>query len=349
MPKVSIIVPIYNAASTIENCLKSISEQEFRNFEVICVDDGSTDTSQAIISQISKYDERIKVLKVDHGGRSWARNNGLKLAQGEWIMFVDADDELYSNRALSSLLGVANGYDAVVGEINVVDPNGIGNSTQDENYYSLKFSGEIRISEKVLEDFHCSVCGCLFRKSIIENKSLKFPNGINYEDAYWHWTFFSRDTKTYFLRDKIYNYIRRPGSIMSKTFQSEGNYSIDHLFICDEIFKFNNSLLNDEAKRNLLEKYFLLAYKFSNKKNKLEVLFVCSKLINKHFVKTEGSQVLEWVYRGDIENFFFKDKENERIFSDYLKIIRISEKLFPRGSLRYKIVYKILRRIAKSL
>lgn len=94
MPKVSVILPVYNKENYIEASLRSILEQPFRDLEVIAVNDGSTDRSLAILTGMAQTDPRIRVVCIPNGGVSNARNTGLSYATGEWIQFLDADDLL---------------------------------------------------------------------------------------------------------------------------------------------------------------------------------------------------------------------------------------------------------------
>ena len=91
-PKISVIVPVYNTENYIEKCINSIRENTYRNLEIICVDDGSTDRSFEILSELATKDDRIVLTHQQNGGAAKARNTGLELATGELISFVDSDD-----------------------------------------------------------------------------------------------------------------------------------------------------------------------------------------------------------------------------------------------------------------
>ena len=92
MEKISVIIPVYNAEKTIRRCLESIMSSEYEEYEVILIDDGSTDNSVSIISEFANRNRRIKIFTQPNSGPSAARNKGLTLAEGEIIAFVDSDD-----------------------------------------------------------------------------------------------------------------------------------------------------------------------------------------------------------------------------------------------------------------
>ena len=97
MPQISVIIPAYNAEDTIKKTVKDVLTQTYKDFELIIVNDGSTDSTQEICEKIEKKDSRVKVFNQKNGGLSNARNNGIKLATGNYITLIDADDrvELY--------------------------------------------------------------------------------------------------------------------------------------------------------------------------------------------------------------------------------------------------------------
>ena len=104
MPTISIIVPVYNTEQYLSRCIDSVLNQSFTNFELLLIDDGSTDNSSAICDAYTEKDDRIRVFHKENGGASSARNLGLDNAQGEWVVFVDSDDavgDLYLEHLMS--------------------------------------------------------------------------------------------------------------------------------------------------------------------------------------------------------------------------------------------------------
>ena len=97
MSKISVIIPLYNKESAIENTVSSVLKQTYKNFELIISDDGSTDNSSSIIKRMALDDKRIKYFYKSNGGVSSARNYGLSKAVGDWVVFIDADDEMLPN------------------------------------------------------------------------------------------------------------------------------------------------------------------------------------------------------------------------------------------------------------
>lgn len=111
-PKISVIVPVYNVMQYLPRCINSILDQTFTDFELLLIDDGSTDNSGKICDEYADKDHRIRVFHKTNGGVSSARNLGLDNAKGEWITFSDSDDELYAD-ALNNYNDIIQDYDNV--------------------------------------------------------------------------------------------------------------------------------------------------------------------------------------------------------------------------------------------
>ena len=116
MTKISVIVPAYNAGRSIERCLRSALEQDFDSFEVVAVDDGSVDSTSSVIARLAEGDPRLKHLRQANGGQSAARAAGVRAATGEWIYFLDSDDEIMPDALSSMYAHAGSGIDAVVFE-----------------------------------------------------------------------------------------------------------------------------------------------------------------------------------------------------------------------------------------
>lgn len=125
MPEISVIIPVYNTARFLSACLDSVLDQTFADTEIICVDDGSTDDSLQILRRYEKRDGRVKVLTQRNARQGAARNRGLEIAAGRYVMFVDSDDWL-DNDALEVLCrrAAADDADIVLTGTRLYDENG---------------------------------------------------------------------------------------------------------------------------------------------------------------------------------------------------------------------------------
>ena len=179
---VSVIIPMYNAEKYIKRCLQSLIEQTYYHIEIIVVNDGSKDNGKTIVEELAKKDGRIKIFNKENGGVSLARNFGIEKSEGEYIVFVDADDYV-SNKYIENLFVAMNSsedIDLVVSGYCVVSPEG-------QNVFSHErqnLSKEKAFSCVLLRSGFFSSCAKMFRKKTISMKDLKFDAGIVYaEDA----------------------------------------------------------------------------------------------------------------------------------------------------------------------
>lgn len=207
---VSVIIPVYNAASFIERCLGSVRAQTYSGWEAICVDDGSTDGSVSLLRTLASEDGRIKVISKENEGVSVARNVGVKAAQGDFICFLDSDDFLHpqtfeiclsfiskenpdlvcytynkkyrTSTLIKNLLGLPEkkyvSYPKyTVGKIEY-------RLTEDIFHFATEYSRpDLPSSERRWAVKHCQPWRCLYRRGVVEG--ISFIPGIIYEDFPW--------------------------------------------------------------------------------------------------------------------------------------------------------------------
>lgn len=179
-PLISIIVPVYNSSQYLQECLDSIISQSYDNFELILIDDGSTDSSVEICETYSKQDSRIRVIHKSNGGVSSARNIGIDNARGEWIAFCDSDDKVLPDWLSNFVIDNLNNYDLVCQGMQLL------NRTKDKQIktedITNSFEGDRIVIWKSLKS--CNSIGHvftkLFRKSIIQSNSLRFDESIRF-------------------------------------------------------------------------------------------------------------------------------------------------------------------------
>lgn len=259
-PIVSIIVPVYNVENYLRPCLDSILAQTFIDFEVILVDDGSTDNSGRICDGYAKKDNRFVVYHKQNGGVSTARNFALDKIKGEWVYFCDADDILFedaleflTNKIGESVDCTMGGYIKINEQGDILEENKIC----EEYYLTL---------EEVLTDFYDAKCKMfngyiwnrLFRRSIIEKYHIRFREDIFIkEDGLFLLQYLCKcNNGTYYNTKPIYKYIEHSSSAMNNRLNTINKQSISRLIASIECYKevkkagYNNIL--SFAKNNIL-------------------------------------------------------------------------------------------------
>lgn len=224
IPQISIILPVYNVEQYIIKCLKSILKQSFKDFELIIVDDGSTDQSIENISGLIDRDQRCVILHKKNGGLSDARNYGLHRARGEYIVFVDSDDYLEKDY-LFELYNLIKSSDSEVAMclFKYVDED--GNSIVNEVY---NFHDGIKaISGKTLLEYSLLPGGVanivmwnkIYRRKLFEN--INFTKDRYYEDDLIGMPLFWDVGKVSISYSILYNYVQRSGGIMHSEISSK--------------------------------------------------------------------------------------------------------------------------------
>ena len=208
MPKISVIIPIYNGSEYIENCIKMVQKQTLEDIQIILIDDGSQDNTSMICNKYCNEDERIDAIYQSNRGVSIARNNGIKIAKGQYICFVDCDDKIEENY-LEELYNTCEDNNVKISccTIESIDNKGniISSRFMEDGYYKkidaldelFKFRG-----------LNWGPCGKLFHKSLIKG-NLKFPNLHVYEDLSFVYKAIYLSEGIYFTNKCKYYYIHR--------------------------------------------------------------------------------------------------------------------------------------------
>ena len=236
MKKISVIVPIYNVAQYLESCLESIRNQDFEDYEVILVEDGSTDESKKIAEEfVAKQDDKFRLIYQENKGLSGARNTGLQYTEAEYICFVDSDDTIEKNY-LSSLYRAAQEKDAdlVFCAFRSVDEQGgwirdyCEKNITPNKVYNLRENKELFLIQN-------AAWNKLYKKDLIFENHLLFTEGVWYEDLRFTKKYLMVAEKCVYCDEVLYNYRQRSGSIMN-SMKSERNLEI--LDALDEVEAF---------------------------------------------------------------------------------------------------------------
>lgn len=268
MPSISIIIPCYNSASFLEQCLNSIRTQSFSDFEVFMINDGSSDTTGLIIDNFRDKDHRFKAIHKQNGGVSSARNEGLRAASGEWICFVDSDDTLKPDalKKMFSLTGndcdiVVAGYETFNNKPFKLPPNKT----------SIKSNVELALELFMPSDYKYLgyPWAKLFRRSVITDKNLFFDEALLYnEDRLFNLNFLLHAKKGAYTTEPVYNYyIRDNGAMASIKGPSYWKFETD----LDAFIKMNDTarLLGSANLAELIRRQTYWSYQYNRHLNKI--------------------------------------------------------------------------------
>lgn len=209
---VSVIVPVYKVEEYLHRCIDSILTQSYETLEVILVDDGSPDNCGLICDEYHAKDKRVKVVHRENGGLSAARNSGLDIVSGDYLMFVDSDDWLDVNtiKYLHQILVEYKADISAVGLLPVIDGTEVNN-----NIYTnkVKVYNKLQGLETFLFNGQLSPCACgkLWRTDLWAN--VRFPEGKLHEDQFTIYKILDEISCSVLSENKMYFYFKREGSI----------------------------------------------------------------------------------------------------------------------------------------
>lgn len=249
---ISIIIPIYNVEAYIEECLGSILNQSFSDYEVLCINDGSTDNSASICQQFVDVDERFYLINKENGGVCSARNVGLDKARGDLICFVDSDDKIDRNY-LCRLLALYKQNTLPICSFSS-NENNLGQGNKIKQYESANYIKHI-FNEDIQ---HPNLWAMLFDHRIIEKNNLRFVNGcIINEDTEFFVKYMVHCKRIVVSNYKGYFYRINPNSVMHSGLNMKSLTSIDaqarmaDYLVKHGIYTENNSILSNAVQVNV--------------------------------------------------------------------------------------------------
>lgn len=278
MPRFTIIMPVYNVENEISQCLQSIQNQTFKDFEVICVDDCGSDNSIKIIEEIASNDNRFKIIKHSHNqGVSAARNTALAAAQGEYLVFVDPDDwiELNQLEVLDKSITISKKDFILFGFYTHYDD---GSKAK----YLLNQSGNFKANGDIIWDIVGCVWNKCFKTSRIKELGITFPVGLVIEDSEFCFKAITQIKHGYYIRETLYNYRKqRKGSITTEDILNDRLE--DHYKIFERIYDYTiEKNLFREYKKALLKWFTRNMYSLRGTPQKREfIIKTADRLLKK--------------------------------------------------------------------
>lgn len=310
---ISIIVPVYNVENYLTKCLDSLIHQKSNNYEIILVNDGSTDDSHKLcLNYQKKFPEKVKYFLKENSGLSETRNFGIKKASGKYIMFVDSDDYLDSN-SIDKLIKLI--------KLNSPDILYFGYYYETEDVMEKRFTyfsekdklydlDEYMMSELKQRNLSIPACFAVYKKDLIIENDLYFASGILHEDERWSPQILLKSKKIYLSSINIYHYIQRAGSITHKKDKTKNGL---HLIETAEILlDKSNSIKNKKIKKMF--------------KNKCAMLYMRGLTIGNLYRKEYKQNINRKIPL--LNTFFLKDKIKSLIFCFNLKLyVTINKKV----------------------
>lgn len=243
---ISVIIPVYNVDEYLHECIESVINQKLKTIEIICIDDGSTDKSLDVLRYYQNIDNRIKIIQQKNSGAGVARNNGLKIAKGEYIAFLDPDDFYPDDKTLNSLFIFAkkNNYNITGGNINIITDSKCNICETDkirlenrkkrmlESIIEFKYNGNMRSDE------YCSSYNFwrfIYKNIFLKENDITFPSFIRFQDPPFLAKALICESNIGILKSFVYS------------------YRMDHKIVKNNFKKYNDSLLGVSTCLNLFD------------------------------------------------------------------------------------------------
>lgn len=259
LPLISVIIPVYKVEKYLHDCVDSVLRQNFKDIEIILVDDGSPDNCPQICDDYAEKDNRIKVIHKENGGLSDARNAGLRIASGDYVLFLDSDDYWIGRNGLNDLVQIIDVYK----DVDVIYFNRV-------TFYEYQDNKAVRMPEIDLEkvngktktevlsyfigkgQFIVSAANKLIKKDIIIENHIFFEKGLLSEDIDWNFNLTLCSDNFFAINNPFYGYRKRDGSITTTFGIKNAN---DLLYIIEKWSKYIEGNVVD-----IQQKYSLMGY-----------------------------------------------------------------------------------------
>lgn len=258
MNKISVIIPVFNVEKYLTKCLESIVNQTFKDIEIICIDDGSTDNSLKILNDYAQKDNRIKVISKPNGGLFSARHIGIETAKGEYILFVDSDDWIDTTLIEKAYKKITEtNTDVVIFGAYTVKNNSSSNGMYSVNKIPKKFKNKILTLDDYKNNifkFCPTAWSKLYRKDFIAVNNIRFQEIKQGEDQLFYIHTMLKAKSIYILDENLYYYVKnREGSLTNNSMKSS-IAPIQNFFAAEKMLDDQN--LSDNYIYQIINKYF---------------------------------------------------------------------------------------------
>ena len=315
MPKVSVIVPVYNVEKYIEKCLDTLVIQTLEDIEIILVNDGSTDSSKEKIQAYINQYSNIKYLEKENGGLSSARNFGMKYASGEYIAFLDSDDYVEKNM-YEDMYTVAKQNDSDMVECDFIWEYPNKRKMDKGIIYNNK--------KEAIEKARVVAWNKLIKREILEKEKIIFPEGLRYEDVEFFYKLVPYLNKISFVKKYLVHYVQREDSIANtQDIRTKEIFNVlDNVLLYyrkEEIYDNYKEELEYIYVRFLLCSSLKRMCKIKNSKQRNEALKKTWENINSKFPNWKKNSILK---KKSLKNLYIKSN-NYLMFKIYCIILSV--------------------------
>ena len=318
-PLISVIVPAYNVEKYIKTCLDSLINQTYSNFEIIVINDGSTDQTEEILRSY-QANPKFRIYSQKNGGLSAARNRGIKLANGELVCFIDSDDSVksdYLEKLVTPFIEDANVDITVCGYQEKFEKSSIDHVLKSQKITGHQATEDLLVKQ---QDFIVLAWNKLYRKSLFTNYNIEYPVGQIHEDNLTTYKLFSHSQTVFYISDTLYIYQRTHSEITKNLYSEEK--TLKRLKVKEQMAIEAGQYLQDPDLKRSAEVALLLAY-----------FAFLDHAINRRIEKSYYQVYLKKIKK--LSSSQFKNPFLTKKLRFYLKLIHS-----PRG-----ILYQIFRKI----
>ena len=321
-PKISIIVPIYNAQKTIERCIDSILNQDFSDFELILIDDGSKDNSGKICDTYAGKDQRVRVIHKENSGVSASRNLALREAKGEYLQFLDADDWITPNATRLLVESMeTNGCDMVIADFyRVIGERLSHKGSIDEDGVLSREEFANNMMENPADFYYGVLWNKLYKRSIIEKYQLCMNPKISWcEDFMFNLEYIRHCENIFVLKVPIYYYVKTKGSLVSQSMSLTKTIKTKMM-----VFEYYNDFYKQVLTEEEYEKKRLQIYSYLTDMASDEIV-PPALISNSKKLGQERSQANAAL--GDGNDYFAQDYRNRKLMAYYIEPVAIKNDL----------------------
>lgn len=324
---VSVIVPMYNSASYIGKTIESVLNQTYRNIELIIVDDGSTDKSKEVVANYVSTDERAKYVYQLNEGAPSARNRGLKMSKGDYVIFFDADDIMLPN-SISLFIKNSKNKDLIIGDFINIDENGLKKNEYNNYFFKKIIAGSTGSNDLNLLPYLDPLPGNkMYKRSFLIDNDVKFSSLKIAQDLNFYLKVIGDNPTFSLMNDVVFQYRNHEGSI-SKTYNKSILEIINSLKEVEDfkydIYKNDKTILETLKLNHYTLQLFKVPY-ILNKNERVEVFkklkyslrYLNRQLINKKMItmnvrKANLATIFGFLYTSELVQTYFKKRNSSR-------------------------------------